>query len=186
MKKHHASRILTSLATISCCALLLADSAEPYCTASANKFDRTFDYTTTCNGQHAGRIRLTTSNPVTLPVSGGRTNPTEVSISTLSGEQPNADAFLSGSCAEEDDPTIIKSVVLSFPSFSGTSGSSSSSGGNGGNGGSAGAGGTGNVGVIEATCTVNLTSDLGRNVDCKRTTTDESSAGCTLQLTAFP
>jgi len=175
MQNSRTSHILTSLATISCLALLLADSAEDYCGPSKSSFSQTFDYTTTCNGNHSGRIRISTGGPIQTPVAGGRTEASEVSMSLVSGELPNANAFLTGACNDEDDPTLFTGVQLNFSESSGTSSSSTSS--------STSSTG-GELGVV-ANCTVNLPSDLGKNVDCKDAT-GTTSAGCTLQLTALP
>lgn len=185
MKNQYTTRLLTSLATIGCCALLLADSAEPYCGASKSKFDQTFDYTTTCNGNHSGRIRISTAGTIALPVAGGQTDPNETIVSVLSGEKPDADVAIGGSCGEEDAPTLLKSVTFSFPSSSGTlngstSGSSTGGGGAGGMGGA-----PPSMDKISARCSIVLSSDLGKHIECQKSTSEEL-AGCTLQLTALP
>lgn len=175
MQNRRTSQILTSLATMSCLALLLADSAEPYCGPSKAAFDRTFDYVTTCNGDHSGRIRISTKNPISVPVSGGRTENETITISTVSGEAPNATAIILGDCDEEDDPTFFTGVQLNFNGSAISSGSSTSSSTT----------GSGGDAPVMANCTVKFSSDLGKNVDCKDIM-GNAFVGCTLQLTALP
>jgi hypothetical protein len=158
----HASSVLAVVGLLS---LLLADSAEPTCESTL--FERTFDVTTTCKGDHSGRIRV--KRELSMYVGNGSTDSGSSSflredVQRLSGDIDVQGGYALGSCSEEDEPIVFTGITLTVAAAPKDAA-------------------TGN-GVERADCMVDFSSDLGKDVPC--TTPDFPITDCTLRLTAVP
>ncbi|MDI1447763.1 hypothetical protein [Polyangium sp. 6x1] len=178
------------LATAGLFSLLMADSAEGQCAQSS--FDRTFDITTTCGGDLSGRIRI---NGSMQP--GMTRREASLPITKVSGDVAPVSGGVVGSCSDEDEPFVSTGVTFRLPVAStedtgaGGSGGAAGGGGTAGSGGIAGGGGTagggGGAPALVATCTVDLTTQLGKDVKCAINVDPPAEGGlgtCTARLTA--
>lgn len=168
-------RALSLLVTMSCVPLLLADSAEPYCASFS--FHRRFDVTTTCGGNQSGRVGIsaTASPPMSQHTITGAFSLSNVQLPVKTVE-------VGGACDDEDEPFKVTKVFLTF----GLSAGSGGTGGSGGATGTTGATGTGGSGggaaMNDATCEVNLKTDLDKDLTC----TAPSGETCTVHVETAP
>lgn len=148
----HASSLLALTGLLS---LLLADSAEPTC--SETSFDRTFDVSTTCNGESVARIRI--NHAVSYRESFGAQD-----VQVVSGKIDIQGVDMMGSCSDEDEPFVASGLTVTVPATAVDSATA--------------------TGSARARCDVNFGSDLGKDVPC--TSSDVPIIDCTLRLTAVP
>jgi hypothetical protein len=156
--------------------LLLADSAEEMC--SSTFFDRTFDVTTTCGGNHSGRIRIVDSIKV-----GVSAREVPATVSRSSGDIFPIEASVTGACSDEDEPFVTTGIVLKLPS---SAPSNTGAGGGGGAGGvfsSSSSGG--DVGAVAARCAVDLKTELGKDLTCSIVNDTGATLGtCAVHISA--
>jgi hypothetical protein len=156
----HASSLVALMGLLS---LLLADSAPDSCEETL--FDRTFDVSTTCKGDHVARVRI--KREVSSSIEGTGTASAGFArgdAQVLSGDIDVQGGSVLGVCSSEDEPFAPSGITLTIAAAPLDPASG--------------------VGVERADCTVNFDSDLGKDVPC--TSPDFPIADCTLRLTEVP
>lgn len=153
----HASSLVALAGMLS---LLLADSASESC--EKTPFDRTFDVNTTCDGGHSGRIRITRELYATVGDSSASFAREDVKVVSGSIDVQGGTAI--GSCSGEDEPFEVTGLTLTIPADPSDS--------------------TTGTGLERAECTINLSTDLGKDIDC--TSPDVPIVACSIRLQAIP
>jgi hypothetical protein len=158
-------------------ALLLADEAGPQCGATA--LDLTLDVSTTCYGPHSGRIRITHAeatgwDPPEVRVSSGNLVLNDVTVRSAECKHDG----------EEMKPGGVSLVFARFPTGYADAGAAVLPTDDAGrplaaDGGPAAA----DEGQDMSYCSVDLTRDEGRDVECIADTASTGNAGCTVRLT---
>jgi len=150
----HASSLVALAGMLS---LLLADSAPDPC--EKTPFDRTFDVNTTCDGGHSGRIRITRELYATIGDSSASIAREDVKV--VSGNIDVQEGAAIGSCSGEDEPFEVTGLTLTIPAGLATG-----------------------TGFEMANCTVNFSTDLGKDIAC--TSPDDLNIDCSIRLQAVP
>lgn len=95
--------LLRAAALVGAVALLLADSAEPYCVAAS--FDTTYSVETDCATGGSEVVRIRNAPPV---------NSFNASVEHLEGDTLSIRAKLLGTCEESGDTLQVESMLFQF------------------------------------------------------------------------